>query len=64
MSEIVILTALAFVAGFAWSFRKPAGSCMMSTAQQHGVINRIRSGLINGGVFGGIVLVITVIVFA
>jgi hypothetical protein len=62
MSEILILTALASVAGIIWGFRKPAGYCRMSTAERQGFSNRLSSGLINGVVLGGIVFVITKIV--
>ncbi|MET0088194.1 MAG: hypothetical protein ABW082_16935 [Sedimenticola sp.] len=63
MSEILILTAAAFVVGVAWGFRKPAGYCRLSSVQQQGFSNRLSSGFINGVVLGGIVFVITMIVF-
>lgn len=58
MSEVVIATAIAFVVGFLWGYRKPAGYCRMSTAERHGVNNRLSSGVINGIVLAGIAFII------
>ncbi|MET0049113.1 MAG: hypothetical protein ABW090_17980 [Sedimenticola sp.] len=63
MSEIVIMTAVAFVVGIIWGFRKPAGYCRLSTVQQREFSNRIGSGIINGVVLGGLVFVIAMIIF-
>lgn len=62
MSAIVILTVVAAVVGFVWGYRKPAGYCRMSTAEQKGLSNRMSSGIINGVVLGGIALVLTTII--
>ena len=64
MSITALLAALTFVVGFNWGFRKPAGYCSMSRAQQHGFGNRFGSGLINGVVLAGIVAVLSYIAFA
>jgi hypothetical protein len=61
MSEIVIITALASVVGMVWGYRKPAGYCRMSTAEQQGMSNRLWSGLINAVVVGGLVFIVTAI---
>lgn len=61
MIEIIMITGIAFVFGYIWGFRKPAGYCRMSSVEQQGMSNRIWSGLINGAVLGGIALVVTTI---
>jgi hypothetical protein len=63
LSTTLILAAVAFAAGFAWGFMRPAGYCHLSTAQRHAFANRAGSGLINGVVFAGIVGVIAYIAF-
>jgi hypothetical protein len=61
MSASVIMTVAALTIGFIWGYRKPAGYCRMSTAEQQGMSNRLWSGLINAVVVGGLVFIITAI---
>lgn len=63
MSQIVILTLFAAAVGFFWGYRKPAGYCRMSKDEQLGFGNRFNSGLINAGVLGGLVFIISMIAF-
>jgi hypothetical protein len=63
MSEAMIATAVAFLVGMTWGFRKPAGYCRMSTDERQGFSNRMSSGIINGVVLGAIVFIIAIIVF-
>jgi hypothetical protein len=60
--SVVVLTAVAFVFGFIWGYRKPAGYCRMSIIEQQGLRNRLWSGLINGVVVGVIVFLVTTII--
>lgn len=58
------LAAVAFVIGFTFGFRRPAGYCNMSTEQRRRMVNRASSGAINGTIYAGIVAVISLVVSA
>ena len=64
MNTALIVTAVAFVAGFAWGYKSPGRYCDQCSIDANRFWNRAGQGLINGIVLGGIVGVVAAIASA
>lgn len=54
MNTVIIITAIGFLVGFAWGFKKPANYCHLGREGAKKLSNRVGSGLINAAVLGGL----------